>query len=543
MDPRNDCIEFFNPATGRKFGEVRVTTEEEVRRARREMAAVQPEWGAKSVKERARLVKKLQGVILDAADEITALVNQDHGKSRLDALHEVFMTVEKIHHYTAHAPQWLARERVPRGLYFFKRFYTDRVPYGVVGIIGPWNYPIDLMIPPIVSALLAGNAVLVKPSEVAAATGVLLESLFNRVPELAPYVRFLHGDARVGQALVRSKPDLLFLTGSVKTGQIVARMTAEDMTPFMYELGGKDAMLVLEDADVAAAAKWGVWGSFYSTGQACVSVERVYVHEKVYDAFVAAVLEETAKFSVGYSADIDNPNWMGPLTFDRQCNIVSDQLDDALAKGARILMGGKRTGMFIEPTILVDVDHSMKIMREETFGPTMPIMKVQDDTHAIQMANHSDLGLSAYVWSRDLKHAERVGQRLNVGVVNINDTVAHYSVARLPFGGTKLSGNTRTHGRGEVTQFTHQKAYSISRPPNVIDPVIWIRYPGSYRLLKAMMGGTYGTTMRQRVGPLGEFLGASEGAQKTAARTAAGAGVLSALVALVLMMLRVRRQN
>ena len=541
MIPQTDCIEFINPATGHKFGEVRSATETDVLRARRELAAVQPQWAAKSVKERARLVKKLQSVILDATDEITAVVNQDHGKSRLDALHEVFMTIEKIHHYCAHAPQWLARERVPRGLYFFKRFYAEREPYGVVGIIGPWNYPIDLMIPPIVSALLAGNAVLVKPSEVAAATGVLLEDLFNRVPELAPYVRFLHGDARVGQALVRSKPDLLFLTGSVKTGRIVAQMAVEDMTPFMYELGGKDAMLVLEDADVAAAAKWGVWGAFYSTGQACVSVERVYVNEKVYDAFVAAVLEETAKFTVGYSNDIDNPNWMGPLTFQRQCDIVNTHLHDAVQKGARILIGGKQTGMFIEPTVLVDVDHTMKLMTEETFGPMMPIMKVMDDQHAIQMANHSDLGLSAYVWSRDLKHAERVGRQLDVGVVNINDTMSHYSVARLPFGGTKLSGNTRTHGRGEVTQFTHQKAYSISRSPNAIDPVIWIRHPGTYRLLKAMMGATYGTNLKQRIEPVGELLGNEERLRSGAVRAAAGVGVMSALAAMALMLLRVRR--
>ncbi|MBP6786057.1 MAG: aldehyde dehydrogenase family protein [Candidatus Promineofilum sp.] len=541
MVSQTDCIEFINPATGRKFGEVRRATEADVLRARREMAAVQPQWAAKSAKERARLVKKLQSVILDATDEITAVVNQDHGKSRLDALHEVFMTIEKVHHYCAHAPQWLARERVPRGLYFFKRFFTEREPYGVVGIIGPWNYPIDLMIPPIVSALLAGNAVLIKPSEVAAATGVLLEDLFNRVPELAPYVRFLHGDAQVGQALVHAKPDLIFLTGSVKTGRTVAQMAVEDMTPFMYELGGKDAMLVLEDADVAAAAKWGVWGSFYSTGQACVSVERVYVHEKVYDAFVAAVLEETAKFTVGYSNDIDNPNWMGPLTFQRQCDIVNTHLHDALQKGARILMGGKQTGMFIEPTVLVDVDHTMKLMTEETFGPTMPIMKVMDDQHAIQLANHSDMGLSAYVWSRDLKHAERVGRQLDVGVVNINDTMAHYSVARLPFGGTKLSGNTRTHGRGEVTQFTRQKAYSISHPPNAIDPVIWIRHPGTYRLLKAMMGATYGTSLKQRIEPVGELVGNEERLRSGAARAAAGVGVMSAVAAMALLLLRVRR--
>jgi len=543
MDRQTDMIEFFNPATGRKFGQVRVTTEEEVFRARRELAEAQREWGSKPVRERARLVKLLQGVIVDATDEITALVNQDHGKSRLDALHEVFMSVEKIHHYTANAPKWLARQSVPRDLYFFKRFYAEPVPHGVVGIIGPWNYPIDLMIPPIVAALLAGNTVLVKPSEVAAATGVLLEDLFNRVPQLAPYVRFLHGDVRTGQALVHSKPDMLFLTGSVKTGQIVAKMAAEDMTPFMYELGGKDAMLVLEDADIAAAARWGVWGSFYSTGQACVSVERVYVHENVYDAFVSAVLNETAKFTVGYSTEIDNPNWMGPLTFDRQVSIVSDHLQDALDKGARVLIGGKGTGMFFEPTVLVDVDHSMKIMVEETFGPTMPIMKVRNDAEAIQLANDSNLGLSAYVWSRDLKHAEQVGRQLDVGVVNINDTVAHYSVPQLPFGGTKLSGNARTHGRGEVMQFTRSKAYSISQPPSAIDPVIWIRHPGNYHLLKAMMGGTYGTTMGQRVGPVAELVREDPRARSAVGHGLATVGVMSALMALATLLLRARRSG
>ena len=541
MDPRTRLYRVHQPGDREKFGEVRAATAADVTQARREMAAAQPVWAAKPVKERARLVKKFQGVMLDAADEITAVVNQDHGKSRLDALHEVFMTVEKIHHYAAHAPQWLARERVPRGLYLFKRFYADREPYGVVGIIGPWNYPIDLMLPPIVSALLAGNTVMVKPSEVAAATGVLLENLIGRVPELAQYVRFLHGGADVGQALVRSKPDLLFLTGSIKTGQAVAKMAAEDMTPFLYELGGKDAMLVLEDADVAAAAKWGVWGAFYTTGQACVSVERVYVHERVYDAFVAAVLDETAKFSLGYSADTDNPNWMGPLTFERQCDIVTAiwttrwrrARASSSAASARACSSSRRCWS----TWIT----RMKIMMDETFGPIMPIMKVQDDTQAIQLANHSEMGLSAYVWSRDLKHAEQVGRRLDVGVVNVNDTMSHYSVAQLPFGGAKMSGNTRTHGRGEVMQYTREKAYSISAPPNPLDPVIWIRKPGNYGLLKSMMGAIYGTSWRQRVEPLGEFLGRDERLRGAAARTAAGVGAASALAALAVMLLRVRR--
>ncbi len=526
MDPRSDCIDFINPATGEKFGEVRMTTAEEVMLARREMGAAQITWAAKPLKERARIIKQFQRVVIDAADELTAIVNQDHGKSRGDALHEIVMTVDKIHQYARLSPKWLGRRRVPPGLYFFRRYYTERVPYGVVGIIGPWNYPIDLMLPPIIAALLAGNTVVVKPSEVAAATGVKLEELFGRVPELAPFVRFVHGDGRVGAALVRSQPDLLFLTGSVKTGQIVARAAAENMTPFLYELGGKDPMLVLEDADIKAAAHWGVWGAFYTTGQACVSVERVYVHHKVYDAFVAAVLEETAQFSVGYSPDIDNPYRMGPLTFQRQCDIVNTHLHDALDKGARVLMGGRQTGMFIEPTVLVDVDHTMKIMTEETFGPVLPIMKVFDDTHAIQMANHSEMGLSAYIWSRDLNHAKRVAEQVQVGVVNINDTMSHYPVSLLPFGGVKMSGNARTHGAGEVTQFTHTKSYAVGAPPHPLDPATMVRYPGHYRLGKAILGLFFGVTPQQRVEPVLDYL-REDPAGQVVTRAAAGVGAAS----------------
>ncbi len=456
-------------------------------------------------------------------------------------MHEVLMTVEKIHQYARHAERWLGRRRVPRGLYFFRNFYTERVPFGVVGIIGPWNYPIDLMLPPIVAALLAGNTVLVKPSEVAAATGVLLERLFERVPELAPFVRFVHGDARTGAALVRSRPDILFLTGSTRTGEVVAKMAAEDMTPFLYELGGKDAMIVLEDADIKAAAKWGVWGAFYTTGQACISVERVYVHQNIYNEFVEAVLDETAKFTVGYRPDVDNPYHMGPLTFERQCDIVNTHLHDAVQKGALVLTGGHQTDMFIEPTVLVNVDHSMQIMQDETFGPTMPIMRVANDTEAIELANDSNMGLSAVVWSNDLKHARRVAEQLEVGVVNINDTMSHYTVAMLPFGGMKLSGNARTHGEEEVTQFTHSKSYAVGQPPAEFDPSTWVRYPGQYRLTKAILGGAYGVTPQQRIEPVMAYLTNDPRAKQVTRKAAVGAGLAAGVAALAVGLLKARK--
>ena len=275
-------LPFINPATGEQFGEVPIATQEEIKMARREMAAAAQTWAAKSVKERVRIVKQLQKLIIDEVDEITAVMNQDGGKSRQDALAELFMTVDLINEYCKNAPRWLRRKRISSGLQFLKSAYQELIPYGVVGVIGPWNYPFVLLIPPIVSALLAGNTVLAKPSEVTAATGLMMEQLIQRVPELSPFVRFLHGDGRVGAGLVQSEPDLIFLTGSTNTGKLVLKAGAETMTPVICELGGKDPMLVLEDADIQAAAQWGVWGAFYNTGQTCMAVERVYVVDAVF---------------------------------------------------------------------------------------------------------------------------------------------------------------------------------------------------------------------------------------------------------------------
>lgn len=535
-----ETLPFINPATGQKFGGVTMATPADVHAARREMAAVAPTWAAKPVKERVRILRKLQAVIIDSVDEISEVINRDNGKSRQDAWIEVMMTVDKLHQYYKHAPEWLARRSVPPGLYIFRRYYTEPKPYGVVAVIGPWNYPFELIVPATCSALLAGNAVLVKPSEVTGATGVMIETLFNRVPELAPYVRFLHGDGRVGAALVDSQPDLVFLTGSTKTGRIVAQKTAETMTPFLAELGGKDPMIVLEDADIAAAAKWGVWGSVYNTGQTCIAIERVYVVESVYEAFVQAAVEEVKQYKVGYSPSIDNHYHMGPLTFQRQVDIVEDHLQDALAKGARILYGGKRNGMFMEPTILVDVDHTMKVMQDETFGPLMPIMKVQDETHAIQLANHSYLGLGASVWSRDLERAKRVASQLEVGTVNINDAASHYPVSLLPFGGMKMSGNARTHGKDEVLQFTRLQSYAVGGPPMPFDIATVLRSPGHYRLGKAIMHLVFGVTPQQRVKPIVEYVEENEVAAK-AGKTAVAVGATAALAAVVVSLLRERK--
>lgn len=540
MGNEKETLLFVNPATGEQFGEVAMATDEEIKAARREMGAAAKIWSTKPIKERVRILRKLQAAIIDSVDEITAVINKDHGKSRQDAWVEVMMSVDKLHQYYKHAPNWLGRKPVPGGLYFFRKYTVETRPYGVVGIIGPWNYPFELVVPAACSALLAGNTVLVKPSEVSAATGVLIESLFQRVPELSPFIRFLHGDGRVGAGMVQSKPDLIFLTGSTSTGKMVAKAAAETMTPFLCELGGKDPMIVLEDADIRAAAKWGVWGgAAFNSGQTCISVERVYVVEAVYDDFLQATVEEASKVKMGYSPAKENPNHMGPLTFQRQLDIINDHLQDALDKGARILYGGGQDGMFMEPTIVVDVDHTMKLMWDETFGPIIPIMKVQDETHAIQLANHSSMGLTAYIWTADLRRARRIANQLEVGTVNVNDVLAHYPVSMLPFGGVKLSGNARTHGKEEVMQFTHLHSTSIGPPPLPFDVSTILRYPNHYRLGTAIMRLAFGVTLRQRMQPLTELIEEVELPPQTG-KVIATSGALAALAAVVVGLFRTR---
>ncbi|PIE80344.1 MAG: aldehyde dehydrogenase [Chloroflexi bacterium] len=534
------CIPFINPATGKKFGEIEVATREEVILAHKEMRQAFKIWRKKSVKERIRILRKFQEVLIDSIDEITEVINKDTGKSRQDGWVEVNVSVDRLHQYYKRAHHWLARRRVPPGLYMFKKYYTEPHPYGVVAVIGPWNYPFDLTVPPMCSALLAGNTVLLKPSEVTPAVGQLIERLIDRVPELSPFVRVLHGDGSVGAAIVESRPDLVFLTGSTATGQKIARATVDTLTPFVFELGGKDPMIVFDSADIQAAAKWGVWGAFYNTGQTCMGIERVYVQSGVYDEFVTAVLEEARKLKVGYSPHIENQNNLGPLTFERQINIISDHMADALEKGAKVLMGGKMDGLFMQPTVMIDVDHGMKIMREETFGPIMPIMKFEDEADALFLANDCDYGLSAAVWSGDMRQAKRVAHRLDVGSVNINDAISHYPVSLLPFGGVKMSGNARTHGKEEILQFTQMRSYAVGKPPHPLDLATIMRVPNRYWLGKLITRVFFGVTPRQKLEPITEWV--EDVDMKLAARkTAVAAGLTTALAALIWGLIRFRK--
>lgn len=496
MEPTT--LPFINPATGVQFGEVEVSSPEAVQTAVQEMRRSFPVWSAKPLKERIRILRQFQGLLIDRRDEITSVLNQDCGKNRQDGMIELLVAVDMLAQYCAKAPQWLKRKRVSSGLYLFKSCFVEYHPYGVVAVIAPWNYPLTLALPPLLAALLAGNTVVLKPSEVTAATGALIESLIQAVPELAPFVRVVHGDGKVGAALTQAKPDYIFVTGSTPTGRKILEAAAKDLIPVALELGGKDAMIVLDDADIDAAARWGAWGAFFNTGQTCMAVERVYVVESKYDEFVRRSVEYAKEFKTGYTPQPDGPYSMGPVIDPRQVNVIEQHLADATAKGARVLTGGKDQGMFYHPIVMVDVDHSMLLMQEETFGPIMPIMKVKDEVEAVRLANDSVFGLGASVWSRNGARAKQVADQVEAASVIINDSVAQFGIPMLPFGGIKDSGFGRTHGQEGLMQFTRPFSYAVGPAPLRWDIATVLRENGHYDLAAAIMGVLYGTTLKQK---------------------------------------------
>jgi succinate-semialdehyde dehydrogenase/glutarate-semialdehyde dehydrogenase len=330
----------------------------------------------------------------------------------------------------------------------------------------------------------------------------MMEMLFKRIPELAPFVRVVHGDGSVGAALVEAKPNYIFLTGATPTGRKVMQAAAENLIPVACELGGKDALIVLEDANTEEAARWSVWGACYNTGQTCMAVERAYVVEKVYDEFVNYAVAYSKQIKMGYTDDINSPYTFSSMTDPRLLKSISLQLDDAVAKGAKIICGGRIKGMYIEPTVVVDVDHNMLLMCEETNGPILPIMKVKDEVEAIEKANDSIYGLGASIWSNNHARAMRVAHQVEAGTILVNDTIVQIAIPMLPYGGVKQSGFGRMHGKEGFIQFTQPISYAIGDPPVKWDIATIMRKPGNYRLGFLFLHLLFGISIRQRIQPI-----------------------------------------
>ena len=452
-----------NPATGAVAGEVRWTDPADVAHIAAGLRTAQTEWAARGAKGRAKVLARYAVWLGEHRDEIERLLIAETGKSAVDASQEVPLIIMIASYYIKTMEQALAPETRPAALPFMaiKKIAVHYRPRPVVGIIAPWNYPVANALMDAIGALAAGCAVLLKPSERTPLTAELL--LRGWLESGAPEVLALAQGAREVAEAVIDASDFIQFTGSSATGAKVMERAARRLTPVSLELGGKDPMIVLEDADVDLAAHAAVWGAMFNAGQTCVSVERVYVVDAVYDRFVAAVVRDVQNLSTGAGEG----HAFGAMIDESQVAVTERHVQDALAKGARALTGGRRpvgAGSFYPPTVLVDVDHSMMCMTEETFGPTLPIMKVADATEAVRLANDSPYGLSASVFSGDVERAEAVAVQLDCGAVNINDVISNLMCTTAPMGGWKSSGmGVRFGGAEGIRKFCRQEAVVAPR--------------------------------------------------------------------------------
>ncbi len=540
-----------NPATQESIGTLPSLTPAQIANCVSKAAAAQLRWAATPVRERLKILQRFADLLCDQKEAVAAIIGREAGKPEAEALStEILVVLDTVKYLKNTLPGFLRPEPIPHGnpAMKLKRGTLLREPYGVVGIISPWNYPFSVPSVQTLTALATGNAVALKPSEFTPYSSLELQRLLREAGLDRELLQVITGEGGAGAALLAADVQKVVFTGSVATGKRVAQAAAARLLPVVLELGGKDPMIVLEDADVDVASSAAVWGAFMNAGQTCLSVERCYVHEAIYEKFLEKCVEKTKKLRVGSSCletkaqarlpppqerakssrpgdpvpvpqvSRDGEIDVGPMIHERQLKVVQSHVEDAIARGARLLAGGKPLSNlgpnFFAPTILADVDHSMAVMIEETFGPVLPVRSFKTEDEAVELANDSEYGLASSIFTSDRKRGEGLARRIMAGTVMVNDVLACFGISEAPHGGVKASGIGRTHGRFGLEEMVWPKYVDSDRLPRM-KKLWWFGYGAAFAeqmggfvellfangLIKRLRGGVKSTKsyLRRRV--------------------------------------------
>src|SRR2546423_257178 len=478
-----------DPATGEEIGRAPLVMPEEVARAVGRARAAQSAWAARRYSERRRVIMEARKIILKELDEIAFLISMETGKPVAEAISlELTPALDLMQYFARRTASLLSPRRISVGQYWTmgRSSYEIYKAIGVIGIISPWNFPWATPLDEVVMSLMAGNAVVLKPSELTPLTGLKINEVLTRAGLPGGTLQVVTGDGSTGAALVASGVDKLMFTGSVATGRRVAEAAAKYLIPVVLELGGKDPMIVLDDANVLNAARGAVWGAFANCGQSCSSIERCYVHESIADQFIAEVVKETRRLR--QAAGTEKTTDIGSMSSERQLRIVERHVNQAIDHGAVALTGGERlrdvAGPFYPPTVLTNVNREMDVMREETFGPVLPIMTFKNDDEALRLANDSEFGLTASVWTRNIARGQKLARQIDAGTVTINEVLYTHGIAQTPWGGVKQSGLGRTHGHAGLMELVRPQHVHVNRLPFIPD-LWWFNYDeGATRLFR-----------------------------------------------------------
>jgi succinate-semialdehyde dehydrogenase/glutarate-semialdehyde dehydrogenase len=476
--PARRVIRNLSPADGEALPEVAITTPDEVKGAVARAKRAQAAWARMPLEERAERVLRFRDALVENADRLVDILVRETGKPRNEALlHEVLVVADLASYFAHNAARILAPQPISLHFLVHRASYVHYAPKGVVGVISPWNFPFAIPMGDVIPALLAGNAVVVKPSEVTPLIALEAKRIYDSTGLPEDLFQVVAGDGATGQALIESGIQKLIFTGGVATGKRVAAACGAQLVPCIMELGGKAPLLALSDCDVERTARAIVYGGFCNSGQACISVERVYAHRSIHDALLRRVKELVGDLKQGDATK--NYVDVGSIIFGKQMEVAEKLIADAVSKGAEVVAGGERVhraGNYFQPTVLAECHHGMDVMREEIFGPIVPIQRIDSDDEGIALANDSHLGLNAYVFSRSRERALRVAEKIEAGSVVVNDVMLNYGACETPFGGLKESGFGRVHGDDSLREMCDKRHVNYGRIPMPSRDPLWFPY-------------------------------------------------------------------